>query len=30
LQRQIYENILNIKQSAKNTEFNTRNRNFSV
>ncbi len=28
MQRQTYANILNIEQSAKNTEFNKRNWNF--
>ncbi len=30
VQRQTYADILNIEQSAKNTEFNKRNRNFSL
>ncbi len=30
MQRQTYADILNIEQSAKNTEFNKRNRNFSL
>ena len=30
VQRQIHANILNIEQSANNTEFNKRNRNFSL
>ena len=30
MQRQIYADILNIKQSAKNTKFNKRNWNFSL
>ena len=30
VQRQTHANILNIEQSAKNTEFNKRNRNFSL
>ncbi len=30
VQRQTHANILNIEQSAKNTEFNKRNWNFSL
>jgi len=30
VQRQTHADILNIEQSAKNTEFNKRNRNFSL
>ncbi len=30
VQRQTYADILNIEQSAKNTEFNKRNQNFSL
>ena len=30
VQRQTYADILNIEQSAKNIEFNRRNRNFSL
>jgi len=30
VQRQIHADISNIEQSAKNTEFNKRNRNFSL
>jgi len=30
VQRQTHANISNIEQSAKNTEFNKRNRNFSL
>jgi len=30
VQRQTHADILNVEQSAKNTEFNKRNRNFSL
>ncbi len=30
MQRQTHADISNIEQSAKNTEFNKRNRNFSL
>ncbi len=30
MQRQTYADILNIEQSAKNIEYNKRNRNFSL